>query len=341
MKHTVVIYFLQESNVRIIYFGFLSTVALSSTKYPKTIYSVILCKFGREMTDNSIQCRDERAVCSLCCLKTDAVYRKKSIKKEIFVQCNDFSNVLVNYKNYDMCNIVHACILILKRNSYGNKYCRWTNICTLLIFLLPGLQCLQFNVRLVVVERMSQALSQKNLTSALQHVLDDFRHYNISQHVEFNFSFSSFPDQRSALEQAGSHLFMTQDEHVVVCLGPFDLQTMLSKMARLYERPHISANVHTPHMALNDYTMSLLPDFYQVSQVVEKVLFDLQWQEVVFVVSLEDVFWITLATELQVNLARGGFLVKDEVTLSFDDSVEDARKALGQILPTSKGESLY
>ena len=207
----------------------------------------------------------------------------------------------------------------------------------LLLFLLLASPAfaVEFSVQVVVVERCDSEFSETSVTQALSNATDLLTQDGVAPSVKFVFSQRRYCQQRDALEKAAE--IFNGSEHLVIGVAPYELQSTLTKLAQLYQKPYVSANFYTPREVSNDLAFSLLPSYGQAADVLGKLLMRLQWQEVL-VVATDDSYWQALATEVHVQLAGAGFAFRDMITLPVGVSAAEAEEALKGVRSSSKGK---
>ena len=218
---------------------------------------------------------------------------------------------------------------------------RWWNIFLKLLLLLLLLSApansdtvranVTVRVKVVVVERCHSTFSPESIGPTLTHATSE-----VDSFVSVSFTQESYCQQRNAIENL-STIFEGGDTDVVVGLAPYDLQTILSTSAALYNSTYIACNVHVPRSTTREHSVvSVIPSFRQVSGVLRLLLSRLEWQRVALVVS-DDSYWLDLGAEVHVHLSSEGFRVHGLQVLRVGSRSMETERVLSRVRPASKG----
>ena len=209
----------------------------------------------------------------------------------------------------------------------------------LLLFLLASPACaVDLSVQVVVVERCDSELLETNVTQALSKASSFLTSEGVAPDVKFIFTRRRYCQQREALEEVKE--IFNGAEHLVIGIAPYELQTTFTKMARLFQKPYISANFYTPQEDVNELAVSLMPTYRQTADVLGQVLASLQWQEVLVIAS-DDSYWQAVAAEVHVQLAGEGFTFKEMRTVPVGVSATGAEEAVKGVQDSSKGNGVF
>ncbi|KAL8593347.1 hypothetical protein ACOMHN_065895 [Nucella lapillus] len=207
----------------------------------------------------------------------------------------------------------------------------------LLLLVLPLARCVDFTVKVVLVERCLPTFSQISLAETLDKATTTLASRGIPpQGVTFVFTNVSFCEQKDVLIDQTMGGIFSGSENVVVGIAPYQFQTVLALLATLHKKPYVPVNFYSPRESRSRYVLSLLPSHHQVASVVETLLMRLQWQEVTVLAS-EDDFWMTLATEMHVQLTGKGFVIRTFQKLKANVTLAEAGDVLMTVQKTSKG----